>query len=310
MWLLLFKKIKSAVCLCLPTQWKALQGIQKVSWRCDTSTLMLMRRVCAAKLLQLCPTLCDSMDGSPPGSCVHGILQARIPEWATISFSRGSSQPRDQTCISWGSCFADRFFTTEPPGKPLVNETHHTNPVHDNCTDADTPAGREPACFSVSFPNKHLSKCPLPSVLSPPVPTPKPSPCPRAGTASSMEFWASVTVTIFIWNAQLFNINVYICCNVLTPCFDVTSAGREARKIGRGALLHQGGPCHHLAEWAWSVPLSPWATSPSIYCMPLDSDSYFYEYYVTCRDEFVDLLCAMASPSVKWDKTPTGHELE
>ena len=33
-------------------------------------------------------------------------------------------------------------------------------------------------------------------------------------------------------------------------------------------------------------------------------------YYVTCGDEFVDLLCAMASPSVKWDNTPTGHELE
>ena len=116
------------------------------------------------------PTPCDPVDRSPPGSSVHGILQARIPEWAAISFSRGSSQPRDQTCISWGSCFADRFFSTEPPGKPLVNETNHTNPVHDHCTDADTPAGREPACFSVSFPNKHLSKCTLSSVLSPPSP--------------------------------------------------------------------------------------------------------------------------------------------
>jgi len=37
------------------------------------------------------------MDYSPPGSCVHGILQARALEWVTISFSRGSSQPRDQT---------------------------------------------------------------------------------------------------------------------------------------------------------------------------------------------------------------------
>ena len=149
--------------------------------------MTLMRHVCAAKSLQSCPTLCDSMDGSPPGSSVRGILQARIPEWAAISFSRGSSQPRDQTCISRGSCFADRFFTTEPPGKPLVNETQHINPGRDNSTDANTPAGRKPACFSVSFPNKHLSKCPLPSVLSPPVPTPKPSPCPWAGTASSVE---------------------------------------------------------------------------------------------------------------------------
>ena len=48
-----------------------------------------------AKLLQLCLTLCDSMDGSPPGSSVPGVLQARILEWVVISSSKGSSQPRD-----------------------------------------------------------------------------------------------------------------------------------------------------------------------------------------------------------------------
>ena len=41
----------------------------------------------AAKSLQLCPTLCDPMDGSPPGSSVPGILQAQILEWVAISFS-------------------------------------------------------------------------------------------------------------------------------------------------------------------------------------------------------------------------------
>ena len=41
----------------------------------------------AAKLLQLCPTLCDPTDGSPPGSSVPGILQARTLEWVAISFS-------------------------------------------------------------------------------------------------------------------------------------------------------------------------------------------------------------------------------
>ena len=41
----------------------------------------------AAKLLQSCPTLCDPIDSSPPGSSVHGILQARILEWVAISFS-------------------------------------------------------------------------------------------------------------------------------------------------------------------------------------------------------------------------------
>ena len=55
----------------------------------------------AVKVLvaQSCPTLCDCMDYSPPGSSVHGILQARILEGAAISFSRGSSQPRDQTQV-------------------------------------------------------------------------------------------------------------------------------------------------------------------------------------------------------------------
>ena len=46
----------------------------------------------AAKPLQLCPTLCNLIDGSPPGSPVHGILQARTLEWVAISFSNLSSQ--------------------------------------------------------------------------------------------------------------------------------------------------------------------------------------------------------------------------
>ena len=65
--------------------------------------------VCVCVLVtQSCPTLCDLMDCSPPGSSVHGTLQARILEWITISFSRGSSRPRDQTLVS---CTAGRFFT-------------------------------------------------------------------------------------------------------------------------------------------------------------------------------------------------------
>ena len=57
--------------------------------------------------------LCNSMNCSPAGSSVHGISQARMLEGVPISFSGGSSQPRDWTCIS---CEAGRFFTTEPPG--------------------------------------------------------------------------------------------------------------------------------------------------------------------------------------------------
>ena len=57
---------------------------------------------------QLCPTLCNPMDWSPPGFSVHGILQARILEWVSIPFSRGSSPPRDRI---WVSCTKGRFFT-------------------------------------------------------------------------------------------------------------------------------------------------------------------------------------------------------
>ena len=61
-----------------------------------------------------CPTLCDPLDYSQPGSSVHGILQARILEWFAISFSRGSSQPRDWTHVS---CIGTVFITV-PHGKP------------------------------------------------------------------------------------------------------------------------------------------------------------------------------------------------
>ena len=57
---------------------------------------------------QLGPTLSDSMDYSPPGSPIHGILQVRILEWVAIPFCRGSSWPRDWTQVSH---IAGRFFT-------------------------------------------------------------------------------------------------------------------------------------------------------------------------------------------------------
>ena len=60
-----------------------------------------------SEVAQSCPTLCDPMDCSPPGSSVPGILQARILEWVAICFSRGSSWPRDQTYVS---CIAGRCF--------------------------------------------------------------------------------------------------------------------------------------------------------------------------------------------------------
>ena len=64
--------------------------------------------------------LFDSMDCSLPGSSVHGIFQARILERVAISYSRGSSQPRDRTSLSCVSCIAGGYFATEPPGKPYA----------------------------------------------------------------------------------------------------------------------------------------------------------------------------------------------
>ena len=78
------------------------------------------------------PVVSDSVrpvDCSPPGSSVHGILRARVPEWVTVSFSRGSSWPRDRTR---DSCTG--FFTAEPPGsgtgsgafRPILSlHSHH-----------------------------------------------------------------------------------------------------------------------------------------------------------------------------------------
>ena len=70
---------------------------------------------CHCLVVQSCLTLCDPVDCSPPGSSVHGILQARILEWGAMPSSRGSARPTDWTHISW---VAGRFFTTEPSGKP------------------------------------------------------------------------------------------------------------------------------------------------------------------------------------------------
>ena len=65
---------------------------------------------------QLCPTLHNPMDCSPPGSSVHGIPQARILQWVAIPFSRGSSRPRDQTQVSH---IVGRFFTIWATGRNL-----------------------------------------------------------------------------------------------------------------------------------------------------------------------------------------------
>ena len=71
---------------------------------------LYLRGLCCAQPLQSCLTLWDPMDHSPPGSSVHGILQARIQEWIAMP-SRGASRPRNRTRVSYVSGIADGFFT-------------------------------------------------------------------------------------------------------------------------------------------------------------------------------------------------------
>ena len=66
--------------------------------------IMLGNKVLVA---QSCPTLCNAMDCSSPVSSVHGNLQARILKWVAISFSRGSSRPRDRTQPRSAALWAD-----------------------------------------------------------------------------------------------------------------------------------------------------------------------------------------------------------
>ena len=74
----------------------------------ETYSMMTVNNVGACMHAQWCPALCESMDCSPPGSSVHGILQAGILEWVAISFSRGSSQSGIELVSPTSSCIGKR----------------------------------------------------------------------------------------------------------------------------------------------------------------------------------------------------------
>ena len=82
-------------------------GEDKV-WCCKKQQWIGTWNIQFSSVAQLCLTLCDPMNCSPPDFSVHGILQARILEWIAIPFTRRSSRPRDWTRVS---CTAGRFFT-------------------------------------------------------------------------------------------------------------------------------------------------------------------------------------------------------
>ena len=91
--------------------------------------MLIWEFVCVhAKSFQPSPALCDPMHYSLPSSPVHGILQARIVEWFAMPFSRGSSRPRDQTCVSMPPTLAGRFFTTSAIWEALWEVTYREMP--------------------------------------------------------------------------------------------------------------------------------------------------------------------------------------
>ena len=94
------------------------QGMNGITERRRNKSVKLKQweQGCCCLVVKLSSTLGDPIDCSPQGCSVHGISQARVLEWAATSYFRGSSRSRDRTCIS---CTTDRFFTTEPPGKPM-----------------------------------------------------------------------------------------------------------------------------------------------------------------------------------------------
>ena len=103
--------------------------------------------MCAQSLQSGLP-LCDPVDCSPPGSSVHGILQARILEWVATNSSRGSSRPKNRTWVSCISCITGGFLTLSHQGSPDLplptckslcmgmasNLLSHTAALQSNCS--------------------------------------------------------------------------------------------------------------------------------------------------------------------------------
>ena len=82
--------------------------------QCRLNDISYIKYITEQTLSQFYLTLCDPADCSPPGSSVHGILQARTLEWAAISCSRGSFQPRGWTWVCFISCIGRCILTTSP----------------------------------------------------------------------------------------------------------------------------------------------------------------------------------------------------
>ena len=121
------RKWASEKCVGVAGEWSTLPSLLD---QCPLLHLVLLYKhlevikhcafVCA-KSLQLCPTFCDPIHCRPPGSSVHGILQARVLEWVAMPSSKESFQPRNWTCVSYVFRIAGGFLSLVPPGKTPLN---------------------------------------------------------------------------------------------------------------------------------------------------------------------------------------------
>ena len=89
-------------------------------------SVCLYVHVLVCSVTHLCPTLCDSIDCSSPGSSLPRIFQERILEWVAVSYSGGFSWPRDWTLISWSPAMADILFTSCTTWETLICLHTHT----------------------------------------------------------------------------------------------------------------------------------------------------------------------------------------
>ena len=118
---------EASACLdltCLPREGP--QGWEGSEYRFGLWVLRVVATVdwivpCVCTWVQLCLTLGDPMDCSSPGSCVQRIFQARVLEWVAVTYSKGSSQPRDRTRVSCGFCISKwiLYHCTTGEGHPL-----------------------------------------------------------------------------------------------------------------------------------------------------------------------------------------------
>ena len=122
-----------------------------ISWLQSPFAVILSEWV--REVTQSCPTLCDPMDCSPPGSLVHGIFQAWILEWVAISFSRGSSQPRDRTQVSRVVC---RCFTIWATREAVILEPQKIVSHCFHCFPISLPWSDGIRCHDLSFLNIEL----------------------------------------------------------------------------------------------------------------------------------------------------------